>query len=268
MGTQRYLLSKLGQLFLTLLLILTLAFFLFRVWQPGDPVQTFARQSGAKYTPEQLAEIRHEWGLDIPLPQQYVRFMKEMLTFNFGVSTIVNPGDERQQDVLRSDGQVDHPDPARARSPRSRSGFCWGSTAAGDGRASSTTARWAARCCCTRYPSSSSGSSSSCCSSGLVHLFPSGRYEDNIATTRAPAHPQHRPPHVLAVAHADARVHGRVLSRDAKLAAGRARRGIHQPRPGQGCPREVRAPTSRGARTLCCRRSRWWPCRSASSSAV
>ncbi len=93
MGTQRYLLSKVGQLFLTLLLILTLAFFLFRVWQPGDPVLTFARQSGAKYTPAQLEEIRHEWGLDIPLPQQYVRYMKEMLTFNFGVSTIVNPGE-------------------------------------------------------------------------------------------------------------------------------------------------------------------------------
>ena len=93
MGTQRYLLSKVGQLFLTLLLILTLAFFLFRVWQPGDPVQTFARQSGAHYSEEQLAALRHEWGLDIPLPQQYVRYMKEMLTFNFGVSTIVNPGE-------------------------------------------------------------------------------------------------------------------------------------------------------------------------------
>ena len=93
MGTQRYLLGKVGQLFLTLLLILTLAFFLFRVWQPGDPVLTYARQSGAKYTPEQLDAIRHDWGLDIPLPQQYVRYMKEMLTFNFGVSTIVNPGE-------------------------------------------------------------------------------------------------------------------------------------------------------------------------------
>ncbi|MEP6666718.1 MAG: ABC transporter permease [Nocardioidaceae bacterium] len=93
MGTQRYLLGKLGQLFLTLLLILTLAFFLFRVWQPGDPVLTYARQSGSRYTPEQLDVIRHAWGLDIPLPQQYVRYMKEMLTFNFGVSTIVNPGE-------------------------------------------------------------------------------------------------------------------------------------------------------------------------------
>ena len=45
MGDTRYLLGKVGQLFLTLLLILTLAFFLFRVWQPGDPVLTYARRA-------------------------------------------------------------------------------------------------------------------------------------------------------------------------------------------------------------------------------
>jgi peptide/nickel transport system permease protein len=90
-GTQRYILGKLGQLFLTLLLILTLAFFLFRVWQPGDPVQTWARSQGARYTPEQLAAIREDWGLDKPLPVQYVEFMTQSLTFNFGTSTVINP---------------------------------------------------------------------------------------------------------------------------------------------------------------------------------
>src|SRR6478672_6563928 len=93
MGTARYLLGKMGQLFITLLLVLSLAFLLFRVWQPGDPVVTYAKATGAKFTQEQLAAIRHEWGLDVPLPEQYVRYMKEMLTFNFGVSTIVNPGE-------------------------------------------------------------------------------------------------------------------------------------------------------------------------------
>jgi peptide/nickel transport system permease protein len=96
-GTQRYLLGKLGQLFLTLLLILTLAFFLFRVWQPGDPVQTWAKATGSRYTPEQLAAIRHDWGLDVPLPQQYVDFMTQSLTFNFGTSTVVNPDESVNQ---------------------------------------------------------------------------------------------------------------------------------------------------------------------------
>jgi len=92
MGTAKYLLGKLGQLFITLLLVLSLAFLLFRVWQPGDPVTTFAKATGAHYTAEQLDQIRHEWGLDVPLPQQYVSYMKQMLTFNFGVSTILSPG--------------------------------------------------------------------------------------------------------------------------------------------------------------------------------
>lgn len=92
MGTAKYLLVKVGQLFITLLLVLSLAFLLFRVWQPGDPVTTFAKSTGAHYTAAQLDAIRHEWGLDVPLPQQYVTYMKEMLTFNFGVSTILSPG--------------------------------------------------------------------------------------------------------------------------------------------------------------------------------
>ena len=92
MGTARYLLGKMGQLFITLLLVLSLAFLLFRVWQPGDPVVTYARATGSKFSAAQLDAIRHDWGLDIPLPEQYVRYMKEMLTFNFGVSTIVSPG--------------------------------------------------------------------------------------------------------------------------------------------------------------------------------
>jgi len=70
-GTQRYVLGKLGQLFLTLLLILTMAFFLFRVWQPGDPVQTWARSQGARYTPEQLDAIKAEWIAQRPLNRLY-----------------------------------------------------------------------------------------------------------------------------------------------------------------------------------------------------
>ena len=91
MGTAKYLLGKLGQLFITLILVLSLAFLLFRVWQPGDPVATWAKASGAKLNAEQLDQIRHEWGLDVPLPRQYVSYMGQMLTFNFGTSTILNP---------------------------------------------------------------------------------------------------------------------------------------------------------------------------------
>jgi peptide/nickel transport system permease protein len=92
-GTQRYLLSKVGQLLLTLVFVLTIAFFMFRVWMPGDPVKTFARSTGAHYSAEQLKAIEHDWGLDRPLfPDQYVDFMRGSLAFNFGVSTVLQPG--------------------------------------------------------------------------------------------------------------------------------------------------------------------------------
>lgn len=93
MGTQRYLLSKVGQLILTLLFVLTIAFFMFRVWMPGDPVKTFVRSTGSHYSQEQQDAIRHDWGLDQPLfPDQYLDFMKQSLTFQFGFSTVLQPG--------------------------------------------------------------------------------------------------------------------------------------------------------------------------------
>src|SRR3954466_11592524 len=91
MGTAKYLLGKLGQLFIPLLLVLSLAFLLFRVWQPGDPVATWAKATGSHFSSAQLDQIRHEWGLDVPLPEQHVHYMGQMLTFNFGTSTILNP---------------------------------------------------------------------------------------------------------------------------------------------------------------------------------
>ena len=45
---------------------------------PGDPVRAMFARSGA--TPEQIANIRHQMGLDEPWPVQYARFMQGMLT--------------------------------------------------------------------------------------------------------------------------------------------------------------------------------------------
>ena len=185
MGTQRYLLSKLGQLFLTLLLILTLAFFLFRVWQPGDPVQTFARQSGAHYSEEQLAALRHEWGLDIPLPQQYVRYMKEMLTFNFGVSTIVNPGTSVTQMFLDRMGKS-----IILILTSTLASIVLGVLLGiyGGWRRQSKLDNGAMGSSMLLYaiPEFVLGIIFILLLSGLVHWFPSGRYEDNIATTGLP----------------------------------------------------------------------------------
>ncbi|MDP9302674.1 MAG: ABC transporter permease [Actinomycetota bacterium] len=93
MGTQRYLLGKLVRLVITLFFVITFTFFLFHVLMPGDPVTTFLRQAGAKYSPAQIDSLRHRFGLDQPVfPNQYIRYIKDTATFHMGYSTFQYPG--------------------------------------------------------------------------------------------------------------------------------------------------------------------------------
>jgi peptide/nickel transport system permease protein len=93
-GTQRYLLGKVVQLVITLFAVVTFTFFLFHVFMPGDPVQVFLKQAGAKYTPAQIEELKHRYGLDQPVfPNQYVQYLKDTATLNMGYSTFQYPGD-------------------------------------------------------------------------------------------------------------------------------------------------------------------------------
>ncbi len=50
---------------------------------PGDPARIMMGQRG---NPETIAKIRHEMGLDKPLPIQFLDFMKNALTLNLGKS--------------------------------------------------------------------------------------------------------------------------------------------------------------------------------------
>jgi peptide/nickel transport system permease protein len=63
--------------------MLVVSFFLFRVL-PGDPARTLGR--GRFTTPEQLAEFNRTYGLDQPLPQQFVTFLKNTLSGDLGIS--------------------------------------------------------------------------------------------------------------------------------------------------------------------------------------
>jgi len=83
MGSRRYLFSKCVQAVVTLLFVLTFNFFLFRVI-PGDPVGLLARSE--HFTPEDVARLRHEQGLDLPMAEQYVVYMKDVVTGNLGES--------------------------------------------------------------------------------------------------------------------------------------------------------------------------------------
>jgi peptide/nickel transport system permease protein len=82
-GARRYVARKIFQAILTLFFVLTANFFMFRV-MPGDPIALLARSQ--KLTPELIAEQRAEFGLDEPLPQQYVVYLRQTLTGQLGLS--------------------------------------------------------------------------------------------------------------------------------------------------------------------------------------
>jgi len=83
MGSWRYLLSKCLQALVTLWFVLTFNFFLFRVL-PGDPIGMLARSE--KLSPADIAALRHDQGLDLPMAQQYVVYMKNVVTGDLGES--------------------------------------------------------------------------------------------------------------------------------------------------------------------------------------
>jgi peptide/nickel transport system permease protein len=56
---------------------------------PGDPAVTIL---GNKATPERVALLNHEWGLDKPLPAQYANFLGRVLHGDFGQSLFYDVG--------------------------------------------------------------------------------------------------------------------------------------------------------------------------------
>jgi peptide/nickel transport system permease protein len=82
-GSRRYLLSKCLQAVVTLWFVLTFNFFLFRVL-PGDPIGMLARSE--KLSPADVSALRHDQGLDLPMAQQYVVYMKNVVTGDLGES--------------------------------------------------------------------------------------------------------------------------------------------------------------------------------------
>jgi peptide/nickel transport system permease protein len=82
-GTRGYLLSKILQALGTLLFVLVFNFFLFRVIG-GDPARTLLRNK--LVSPEVVANLRKDFGLDKPLIQQFVVYVDDVRHGNFGLS--------------------------------------------------------------------------------------------------------------------------------------------------------------------------------------
>ncbi len=81
-----YLLRRLWQMIPTLLGVVVLVFFLFK-WFGGDPAEVLA---GLNARPEQVAAIRQQLGLDRPLWEQLLIFLRQIVTGDWGRSWATN----------------------------------------------------------------------------------------------------------------------------------------------------------------------------------
>jgi peptide/nickel transport system permease protein len=73
----RYIVRRLMWVVVVLLIITAFTYLIFFVMPPTDPAVQFA---GKNPTPEQIAEVRHQFGLDKPVWAQYALFLKHVFT--------------------------------------------------------------------------------------------------------------------------------------------------------------------------------------------
>ena len=81
-----YILRRIWQMLPTLLGVILLIFFLFKLFG-GDPVEIMA---GLKASPERLASLRAQLGLDKSVLEQLWVFVQQVFTFNWGKSWTTN----------------------------------------------------------------------------------------------------------------------------------------------------------------------------------
>ncbi|HEX5307658.1 MAG TPA: ABC transporter permease [Solirubrobacteraceae bacterium] len=72
----RFVLSRLGSLVAVLFAITVLTFLIFQAIPGGDPA---VRMAGRLATPQQVANVRKQWGFDQPIYVQYERTMEKIL---------------------------------------------------------------------------------------------------------------------------------------------------------------------------------------------
>jgi len=81
-----YILRRIWQMVPTLFGVILLIFFLFKFFG-GDPVEIMA---GLKASPERIASLRAQLGLDKPVLEQLWVFVQQIFTFNWGKSWTTN----------------------------------------------------------------------------------------------------------------------------------------------------------------------------------
>jgi peptide/nickel transport system permease protein len=75
-------LKRAGSSLAVLAVVLVLNFFLFRV-MPGDPLTSVV---DPRFSPDAKRQLAVQWGLDRPMSEQFAAYIREMLSFRFGLS--------------------------------------------------------------------------------------------------------------------------------------------------------------------------------------
>lgn len=88
-ATRRFIINKLGELVISLLIVTILSFLLVRL-SPIDPAEAYARRSMAafSFTDEQMEALREKMGLNDSLPVQYVKWIRDAFHLDFGKSFV------------------------------------------------------------------------------------------------------------------------------------------------------------------------------------
>jgi peptide/nickel transport system permease protein len=85
-----YIIRRLLQGILVLILVTVFIFLVMRLL-PGDPLILYVAQSQIEnISPADLAILRHQFGLDAPLPLQYIRWMGGVVRGDLGTSIFLN----------------------------------------------------------------------------------------------------------------------------------------------------------------------------------
>ena len=81
-----YLLRRLGQALIVLFIVTFLVFGVMR-WLPGDPILMYLSSDSYRITDRaEIARMRHQYGLDKPIPMQYLDWAKGVLQGDLGKS--------------------------------------------------------------------------------------------------------------------------------------------------------------------------------------
>jgi peptide/nickel transport system permease protein len=82
MGKRAYFIRRLIQSVVTLFVIVTVIFFIFRLI-PADPTALFI---DSQLSPKDIQALRAEWGFDKPLHTQYLKYIRNLMVGDFGRS--------------------------------------------------------------------------------------------------------------------------------------------------------------------------------------